>query len=263
MDLGLRGKRALVAAASEGLGRSIARGLAAEGAAIAICSRRKEAIQEVARSIARETGSKVHPVVADVSRAQDCARFVEESASALGGLDILITNAGGPRPGFFTDLGDPDWQAAFDLTVMSVVRLVRASLPHLERSGSGRIVVLTSISVKQPIPGLLLSNSLRAAVTGLVKTLAEELAPKGVRINAVAPGRIETDRLLALDQARAQRTGRSVAEIRAEEEREIPLGRYGQPDELAGVAVFVASDRASYVTGTTVLVDGGRVRLNG
>ncbi|MBI1851419.1 MAG: SDR family oxidoreductase [Planctomycetes bacterium] len=259
MDLGLKGKRALVTAASEGLGRAVARGLAAEGAFVAICSRRREALDALARSISGETGKPVAAFTADVSRAEDCARVVIDAAATLGGLDLLVTNAGGPRPGQFVDLSDDDWRAAFDLTLMSVVRLVRAALPHLEES-CGRILVMTSTSVKQPIPGLLLSNALRAAVTGLVRTIADELAPKGIRVVAVAPGRIDTDRLRQLDEARAKRTGTIVEAVREAEERDIPLGRYGRPEEFADAVVWLASDRASYVTGTTVVVDGGKIR---
>jgi 3-oxoacyl-[acyl-carrier protein] reductase len=259
MDLGLRGKRALVTAASDGLGRAVARGLAAEGARVAICSRQREKIDAVGREIAA-TKAEVHALVADVSRAEDCARVVADAAAALGGLDILFANAGGPRTGQFVDLADDDWRAAFDLTLMSVVRLVRAAIPHLEKSGSGRILVLTSTSVKEPIPGLLLSNAMRAAVTNLVRTLADELAPKGIRVNTVAPGRIATERLKQLDEGKAKRIGSTPDAVRAAEERAIALGRYGKPEEFADAVVWLASERASYVTGTTILVDGGKLK---
>lgn len=257
MDLGLNDKIAVVAASSRGLGRAIATALGREGARLVMCSRTRDALETAADTICHTTGAEVHTVVADLATADGPRRVVEIATSELGGVDILVTNTGGPAVGTFAELEETEWQRAFELLLLSAVRLIRAALPAMRARGGGRVINVTSIAVKEPIPGLLLSNSLRAAVVGLAKTLAAELAPSGILVNNVCPGRIATDRLLELDQARAEREGLSVEQVRQETQRRIPVGRYGQPEELAALVTFLASSRASYITGTTILCDGG------
>jgi len=259
-DLGLSGRVALVTAASKGLGQGIALALAESGAEVAICSRDQGRISAAGAEIAGRTGREVLAMAADVSKRDEAQRLVTEVAQCFGRLDILVTNAGGPPPGQFDALDDDAWAGAVELTLMSTIRLIRAALPHLRASGHGRIINVTSTSAKQPIGGLITSNVLRAGVTGLAKTLADELGPHNILVNNVAPGRIATERLRQLDQARAQRTGEGADEIRQANEAQIPLGRYGRVEEFASVVVFLASDWASYVTGTTIQVDGGAVR---
>jgi 3-oxoacyl-[acyl-carrier protein] reductase len=257
MDLGLNGKIALCAAASRGLGRAIAAALAREGARLVMCARRREALEEAADRICAATGAEVHTIALDLAHPDGPRRFVEFARASAGGVDILVTNTGGPPPGSFAELDDDAWRAACELLLMSAVRLIRAAVPEMERRGGGRIVNVASSAVKQPIAGLMLSNSLRAAVIGMAKTLAGELGPRNILVNNVCPGRIATDRLLELDQERAQRVGAPLEQVRLEAQRLIPLGRYGQPEELAALVAFLASAQASYMTGATILCDGG------
>jgi 3-oxoacyl-[acyl-carrier protein] reductase len=261
MDLGLRDKRALVTAASGGLGYATASALAAEGATVAICSRDGERASEAAARIAAETGSTVHAYAADVSRADDLERLFDEAVAALGGLDVLVNNAGGPPPGGFSALDESHWLRGFELTLMSAVRSVRLALPHLTAAADGAAVLtILSSSVKQPIPNLLLSNVYRPGLHGLTKSLAIELAGQGVRVNGIAPGRIDTERVRELDAAMAEKQGRAVEEVRAAGLGNIPMGRLGRPQEFGRVAAFLCSPAASYVTGHVMIVDGGSVR---
>ena len=260
MDLQLRDRCAIVCAASKGLGRATALALAREGARVAICARTAAALEEAAGEIHSATGAAVVPIVADVSRADDVQRLVDESARALGAIDILVTNTGGPKSGLFIGFSDADWHEAIDSVLMSVVRLARTVVPHMRQRGGGRIINITSISAKQPVEGLVLSNALRAAVTGLSRTIANELASDNILVNCVAPGYTKTDRVVELAEAAAAREGVTVSEVQLRTEHAIPLRRMASPEEFASVVAFLASGRASYVTGTTLQIDGGYVR---
>jgi 3-oxoacyl-[acyl-carrier protein] reductase len=260
MDLGLTGRVAVVAAASRGLGRATARALAAEGASVGLCGRDAARIQEAAATIAKETGSPTLPVIADVGKAEDCARFVEETARAFGRVDILVTNTGGPRPGGFEGVGAGDWETAFRVTLANVVHLVGAAVPHMKKNGWGRIVNVASLSTKQPIEGLVLSNTFRPAIAGLAKTLAGELGPHGILVNTVCPGYTRTDRLEELAHVRAKAAGTTPEAILSKLVEAVPLGRVAEPEEFAAVVAFLCSERASFVTGATIPVDGGACR---
>jgi 3-oxoacyl-[acyl-carrier protein] reductase len=260
MNLGMEDKVALVTAASRGLGRAVAQQLAAEGASVAMCARSADPLQTAAAAIRESTGVDVMAVEADVSVPQDVERLVGATLDRFGRVDILVINAGGPPPGSFLDLGPDEWEAAVQLTLMSAVRLCQAVVPSMRLQGGGSIVALTSVSVKQPLPNLALSNSLRLAVTGLVKTLADELAPHGIRVNAVCPGWTRTERVEQLLQDRAARSGATIEEEAAKVTAAIPLGRMGTPEELARTVCFLASAAASYTTGVSLLVDGGMYR---
>lgn len=258
MDLGLTGKVALVAAASKGLGYASALGLAREGASVAICSRDENAIKDAAARIQAETGQAVLPLVADVTQERHVVRAVQETAAHFGTLHIVVPNSGGPPAGTFETLGADKWQMALDSTLFSTTTFIREALSLMKDAGWGRIVVITSSSVKQPIPGLLLSNTIRAGLVGLLKTLSQEFAPYGITVNNVAPGSFATDRISHLTEIRAKEAGVTVEEMRKQMEARVPLGRFGNPEELANMVVFLASERASYITGQTILVDGGQ-----
>ncbi len=260
MDLGLRDKVALVMAASRGLGKASAHALAAEGARVAITARGADTLNRTAREIRDATGSEILPIVADVTRGEDISRAVADTVATFGGLDILVTNAGGPRPGPFTSLSEQDWRDAIELTLMSVVRLAMEAVPRLRARGGGRIINITSASTKQPIEGLMLSNALRGAVVGFAKTLATELAQDGILVTSVAPGFIRTDRAVEIAEEAAHREGVSTSEINRRLTAGVPLGRMGEPAELGDVVAFLASERARYITGVTLIVDGGLVR---
>jgi 3-oxoacyl-[acyl-carrier protein] reductase len=261
MDYQIRGRVALVNAASRGLGRGIAEALAAEGVRLVITSRDEQVVRQTAREISQAHQAEVVPVVADVARAGAAQRAVGAAAERFGALDILVTNSGGPPGGGFTDFGDAAWQQAFELLLLSVVRMVRAALPYLRASGHGRIVNVASSSVREPIPGLILSNALRGGVAGLAKTLADELAPDQVTVNTVLPGRILTDRLRGPFIEPARSAGVGVNDLaRAEVAKEVPLGRVGEPSDMGNLVAFLCSDAAAYLTGLAVPVDGGRLR---
>lgn len=257
MDFGLKGKRALVMAASRGLGFACARALAAEGCSLVVCSRDEGRIRAAAEVISRETGATVHAVASDVSGESEARRLVDAAVTTLGGLDIVVHNAGGPPAGDTASMTEAQWQKAFEQNMLSLVRVVNAAVPEMKKVGGGRIITIASSSIKQPIPNLVLSNALRAGVWGFAKTLSRELGPDGILVNVVAPGRIQTERIDEIDQATAAKAGKPVDEIKKASVAGVPLGRIGKPEEFAKVVVFLASEAASYVTGQAITVDGG------
>lgn len=259
MDLGLNNLVALVTASSKGLGRATALQLAREGARVVICARGREALQATRDEIAA-LGVDVLALPVDVSAPDAAQTLVDAALERFGRLDILVANAGGPPPGGFLAFDEQAWDRAVQLTLMSFVRLCYAAIPALKQSPQGSILACTSITVKQPLPNLVLSNSLRLAVTGLAKTLADELGPSGVRVNAICPGSTRTDRIEQLLADRAERNGTSVEEEAAKMAAEIPLGRIGSPEEFGRVAAFLVSPAASFVNGVSLLVDGGAYR---
>lgn len=260
MDLGLKEKVALVAASSRGLGRAVAEELGAEGANLVLCARDEAALREVADGIRRASGVRVVAVRADLSEPADVERAVREGTSELGRIDVLVTNTGGPPAGPFEAHSAEAWQAAVRQNLDSVVNLVRAVLPGMKERCWGRIINVTSIAVKQPVHNLILSNSVRAAVTGFARTLANEVAPFGVTVNNVMPGYTRTARVDELAQKNAALRGTSPDAEFARWEAEIPMGRLGDPREFAAMVAFLASERASYTTGASIPVDGGWIK---
>jgi 3-oxoacyl-[acyl-carrier protein] reductase len=260
MDLGLRDKVALVGGASRGLGRAAARELAVEGCAVVLCSRDAAALGRVAADIGQQTGADTYAVAANLSDAAAVADVVSAAVARFGRVDVLVTNTGGPPVGPFESHSPEAWRAAVAQNLESVLNLTRGVLPGMKDRGWGRIINVTSIAVKQPVDGLILSNSVRAAVTGFARTLANELAPHGVTVNNVMPGYTRTERLVQLATHNAQARGVDAGEAYAQWEREIPMGRLGEPQELAALVAFLASTRAGYITGASIAVDGGWIR---
>lgn len=260
MNLGLTDKVAVVGASSKGLGRAIALGLAQEGAKVTICARDSTALAATADDIRNQTGTEVLAVPTDVSQPEQVENLINTAISHFGGIDILVNNAGGPRAGRFDDLAAQDYQDAVHLNLMSTINLCRAAVPSMRERGGGRIINLTSVSVKQPVDNLMLSNMARTGVIGFAKTLATELAPDKILVNNVCPGIIFTDRIQQLATVRAEEAGITFDEALEKMTADIPLGRIGDPNEFANLVVFLASERASYITGTTIQVDGGMVK---
>jgi 3-oxoacyl-[acyl-carrier protein] reductase len=260
MDLGLKDKVALVAASSQGLGRAVAEELAAEGASLVLCARDSRTLAETAAAIAESSDAHVLAVPADVTVTEDIKRLVDAGNERFGRIDILVTNAGGPPAGRFEQLTREQWEDAIRLTLLSAVELARLVLPGMKERRWGRIINITSIAVKQPVENLLLSNSLRAGLTGFARTLANEVAADGVTVNNVLPGYTRTERLDELAAMMAEKQGISPGEFRGKWEKEIPMGRLGEPREFAAMVAFLASERASYVTGTSIQVDGGWIK---
>lgn len=256
MDLELKGKRAFVAGSSDGIGKAIAAGLAAEGCAVMLCARGEEKLASLAAEL-RENGARASYVTADLDSAEEITAAVAAMKKEFGGCDILVTNNGGPNPGEFRSMTEEQWLAGYNRTLMSTVRLIRGMLDDMIAQKFGRIINVTSISVKQPVQRLLLSNTFRAGVTGMAKTLSDEISRHGVTVNNVAPGYIRTGRQTQLFTDRAEKAGTTVEAIREQVTSNVPMGRIGMPDEIAHLAVFLASSRASYITGTTIPVDGG------
>jgi 3-oxoacyl-[acyl-carrier protein] reductase len=252
VELGIAGRPAAVAAASKGLGLACATALAREGARVAICARDAAEVEAARAGIVEATGAEVFGITADVGTADGATGFVRQAAGALGGCQVLVANAGGPPPGQSLDFSDGEYLAALELSFLSVVRMAREAVPHMREAGYGRVVAILSSSVKQPIPNLALSNAARSATVGFLKTLAREVAPEGITVNAVLPGRLLTDRARQL----AAQSGSEEQGI-AEQAAGVPMGRLGDPQELGDVVAFLASERASYLTGVMLSVDGG------
>jgi 3-oxoacyl-[acyl-carrier protein] reductase len=256
MDLGLKGKVVLVTAASKGMGRACALAFAAEGARVAMCARTESDLRAAAEQVKTRTGADVFATPADVTRAADVTALVTRVQDTLGAVDVLVANCGGPPRGYFEEMSDQQWQGAFEVSLLSTVRLIRAVLPGMKARKSGSILTIQSVSVKQPLDDLVLSNAIRPGVAGVMKTLANQLGRDGIRLNTVCPGRIMTDRFMG----GLKTSGLTREQYLERASMEIPLGRVGTPEEFANVVVFLASDRASYITGAALQVDGGLVR---
>ncbi len=264
MDLGLNGKVAMVGGASRGLGLAVARVLLREGAQVSMASSQKRAICDAAHALANEVGggsdAAVLPVEADLRSGEAILRWRDATIQRFGGVDLLFVNTGGPPPGTALSFDDAGWQHAFELLLLSTVRMIRATVPSMTERGGGSIVVSTSSSVKEPIQNLALSNVMRASVAALAKTLSNEMAPQRIRVNHLLPGRIDTDRVRHLDTVRGQQAGISMEEQRDRFAKTIPLGRYGVPEEFGKAAAFLLSEASAYTTGASLQVDGGLIR---
>ncbi len=260
MDLGLKDKRALVTGASRGLGYAVARLLAKEGCRVAINSRDEGKVKAAASAISKETRGVEAALAGDVSDPSMPEKLIEQAVKALGGLDLLVTNAGGPPSGAFESFDEATWEKAVNLSFMSHVRLIRAALPHLRKSSAASVLTMTSYTVKQPLPNLVLSNSVRLATIGLTKSLALELGGEGIRFNSILPATIDTDRVRELAAFRAQKNGTTLGEESAKDAQKSVLGRIGRPEEFANAAVFLLSPAASYITGMMLTVDGGQYK---
>ncbi len=259
MELQLKGKTAVIAASSQGLGRAIAEELLKEGANVVISGRNEEKLKRVAQEMSQQSKGQILYKKTDVTKPEDIKALIQAAVDQFGTLDVLVNNAGGPPAGSFESITDEQWQNAFELNLLSYIRLIRESLPFLKKQG-GKIINIASSSIKEPIPGLLLSNTFRTGIVGLTKTLSQELAQDGILINTVAPGRIATDRVRHLDEVNAEKLQVSREEVEEKMKAKIPLARYGKPEEFAKVVVFLASDANSYMTGSSLLVDGGMVK---
>lgn len=260
MDLGIRGKVALVAASSQGLGLAVAEELAAEGVRLVMNARSKETLDRACDSIRERFGADVVGVAGDVSRTEDIERIVGTGLERFSGIDILVTNSGGPPAGMFVDLSRTAWDEAVKILLTSVIEMTRLVLPGMKERGWGRILNITSIAAKQPVDNLMLSNALRAGVTGFSKTLANEVAEFGITVNTILPGYTATERVVELAETLGRKEGVDAAVIRKRWEAEIPMRRLGEPKEFAALAAFLVSDRASYITGLSAAVDGGWIR---
>lgn len=260
MDLGLKGKTALVCASSQGLGFAVAREIALEGASLVICSRSETSINAAAESISEQTGADVLGVAADVSNPTDIERLFNVGIERFGKIDILVTNSGGPPAGPFDSISRDSWDDAVRILLTSVLDLTRLVLPGMKERGWGRILNITSIASKQPVDNLMLSNAVRAAVTGFAKTLANEVAADGITVNNILPGYTRTERLDELIDFLAEKESLTADEIRGRWEAEIPMRRLGDPKEFAALAAFLVSERASYITGSSIAVDGGWIK---
>ena len=258
MDLGLKDKVALVAASSKGLGYGIAKALAADGAKVSLCSRSADEVTAAANTLAADCGVETLATACDVRVAADIQAWVDKTVAAWGAIDCLVVNAGGPPAKMLNEVSEEDFQAAFELTLLSSFRMIGMTLPHMSNGGS--ILTVTSGSIKEPIPRLGLSTIMRAGVAGMVKTLADELAADGIRLNNLIPGRIDTDRVAQLDAVTSEKTGLSMDEVKSRAIASIPLGRYGTIDDFGAAGAFLLSPAASYITGATLRVDGGSMR---
>jgi 3-oxoacyl-[acyl-carrier protein] reductase len=260
MDLGLKDRVALVAASSQGLGKAVAVALAREGTKLALCARRADAIERASEGIRQTAAVEVLARAVDVTNQDAVRRLVAETLERFGRIDICVTNAGGPPSKPFAETTPADWSAAVDLNLVSVVSLAREVLPVMQKQRWGRLITITSVAVKQPIDGLILSNSVRSAVSGLVKTLANEYGKHNVTVNNVCPGYTRTERLTSLAAHTAQNEGLAREDVERRWTSQVPLGRLGEPEEFADVVAFLASERASYITGASIAVDGGLIK---
>ncbi len=260
MDLGLQGRVALVCGSTRGLGRAVAKALGLEGARLAVNGRESPGTERAARELEVETGQPVLAVPGDVGVAGVPEHMVERVARELGRVDIVFANAGGPPAASFRDQPAEAWQRALDVNLLSAVHLARAAIPLMRKRQWGRVICLASIAAKQPVPGLILSTTARAGLLGFAKSLSDEVAPDGITVNVVCPGYVATERVVELNRARAQREQRTSEEIAREVIRDIPVGRMGVPEEVAAVVAFLASERAGYITGAVLQVDGGYTR---
>ena len=260
MDLGLKGKTIMVAAGSRGLGLGIARQVAKECARVSIAAPTEPRVHESAAKLRDETGASVISAVMDARDHASILKWRDDTLDAFESIDGLVVNAGGPPAGLFDDFDDADWASAFELTLLSAVRMIRAVLPSMRAGQSGSIVTVTSSSVKEPIDMLLLSNVMRSGVTSLAKSLSRQLAGEGIRVNNLVPGAINTDRLKGLMETQAARTGEPFKKLWDSRAATVPLGRFGEPDEFGRAGAFLLSDAAAYITGETLIVDGGAMK---
>ena len=260
MDLGLKDKVVIVGGASKGIGQATALAFAKERAKVVICARNPELLDQAAREMQSETGAEVLAVAGDLAQAEAAERLVDETVAKFGTVHVLVPNTGGPPLGGFGDMDDAAWEQAFALNFLSTVRLIRKALPYMQQQRWGRIVSVMSMSVKEPLDGLILSNGVRPAVVGMAKTLSREVGKYNITVNTVLPGRILTDRLTGALAIRAERAGISLEQALEEGGKDVPLGRIGEPLEMANGIVFLASEAASYITGTSLQIDGGAVR---
>lgn len=260
MDLGLRNRVALVTGSSQGIGWAIANQFAQEGAKVVICARNFKQLEFAAKKIRSVTGSDVYPIQTDLTSPTDITRLVTHTISTFHRIDILVNNTGGPPPKYFSETTPQDWTAAFDSLLLSVIHCCSEVISHMKRHSWGRIINITSFAAKQPVERLILSNALRAGILGLTKTLSNELGPEGILVNAICPGWTQTQRLESLAHQHARQTSRSLSEVLNDWAQQIPLKRLAQPEEIANLAVFLASERASYITGTVIQVDGGYIK---
>ncbi|SFJ48577.1 3-oxoacyl-[acyl-carrier protein] reductase [Halobacillus dabanensis] len=261
MDLQLKGKSVVVLASSKGLGKAISTEFAKEGAHVLISSRNQEELEKTKAEIVEISGNqKVEYQVCDVTKKEDIEQLIQKAIEWNGTVDVLINNAGGPPAGTFDQFTDEDWQKAFELNLLSFTRTIREVLPSMKEQQQGRIINIASSSIKQTLDNLILSNTFRAGIVGLAKSLSQELASDNILINTVGPGRIATDRVAALDEKRADKLGTSVEELKKKTEQSIPTGRYGEPEEFARSVVFLASGANTYLTGQSLVIDGGLVK---
>jgi len=260
LDLGLRNRVAIITGSSRGIGKAIAYGLAEEGAKVTICARNEDELRKVAEEIESSTGSEVLPLRADLRNREDIKSLVKRTVEKSGRVDILVNNTGGPPPSFFLETSQEDWRNAVDSLMMSVIDCCKEAIPHMKEQGWGRIINMTSFAAKQPAERLILSNAIRAGILGLTKTLSNELAEYGILVNAVCPGWTLTRRIEELARSTAEKTDRTYEDVVAEWANTIPLKRLARPEEIANLVVFLASERASYMTGAVIQVDGGYIR---